>query len=51
MAFPRNSLRSFLQYAKRNLAEATQGHLKVNIVVGNESAGDVSPGSGHHWLH
>jgi len=39
MAFPRNSLRAFLQYAKRNLAQAANGDQKVNIVIGNESAG------------
>ena len=39
MTFPRNSLRAFLQYAKTNLAQAINGNQKVNIVIGNESAG------------
>ena len=39
MAFPRNSLSSFLAYAKRNLSDCLGPGRKVNIVVGNESAG------------
>ena len=39
MAFPRNSLRAFLQYAKTNLVKAIQEEHPINIVVGNESAG------------
>ena len=39
MAFPRNSLRAFLQHARRNLAQAVNGDQKLNIVIGNESAG------------
>ena len=39
MAFPRNSLRAFLQFARNNLIEALRGDRKVNIVIGNESAG------------
>ena len=39
MAFPRNSLRAFLNHAKRGLAQAVNGDQKINIVVGNESAG------------
>lgn len=39
MAFPRNSLRAFLQYAKTNLIKAVHEEHKINVVVGNESAG------------
>ena len=39
MAFPRNSLRAFLQHAKTNLVKAIQEEHPINIVVGNESAG------------
>ena len=39
MAFPRNSLRAFLQHAKTNLFKALHEELDINIVVGNESAG------------
>ena len=39
MAFPRNSLRAFLQYAKTNIYKAVHEEHEINIVVGNESAG------------
>ena len=39
MAFPRNSLRAFLQYAKTNLSKAVNEEHDINIVIGNESAG------------
>lgn len=39
MAFPRNSIRAFLQYAKTNLIKALHEEHDINIVVGNESAG------------
>lgn len=39
MTFPRNSLRAFLQHAKKGLAQAAHGNQKINIVIGNESAG------------
>ena len=39
MAFPRNSLRAFLQHAKTNLFKAIHEEHRINIVVGNESAG------------
>ena len=39
MPWPRNSLRAFLQHAKGSLAQALNGSGKVNIVIGNESAG------------
>ena len=39
MGFLRNSLSAFLKFAQINLAEALNGSRKVNIVVGNESAG------------
>jgi len=42
MTFPRNSLRAFLQHAKRVLSQAVNGTEKVNIVIGNESAGDIN---------
>ncbi|KAL9069326.1 MAG: hypothetical protein Q9161_005606 [Pseudevernia consocians] len=38
MAFPRNSLRAFLQHAKTNLFKAIHEEHNINIVVGNESA-------------
>ncbi|KAL9629591.1 MAG: hypothetical protein Q9204_005180 [Flavoplaca sp. TL-2023a] len=38
MAFPQNSLRAFLRYAKRGLFTAIQSSGRVTIVVGNESA-------------
>ena len=41
MTFPRNSLRAFLQYARTSLARAVHGGGRVNIVVGNESAGTL----------
>jgi len=41
MPFPRNSLRAFLQHAKTSLSKAVNGTEKVNIVIGNESAGDI----------
>ena len=39
MAFPRNSLRAFLQHAKTNLSKAVHEEHDINIVIGNESAG------------
>ena len=39
MAFPRNSLRAFLQHARSNLVRAVREGHNINIVVGNESAG------------
>ena len=39
MAFPRNSLRAFLQHAKTNIFKAVHEEHEINIVVGNESAG------------
>ena len=39
MAFPRNSLRAFLQHARTNLFKAVHEGHSINIVVGNESAG------------
>lgn len=39
MPFQRNSLGAFLHYAKRSLAQAINGNEKVNVVIGNESAG------------
>lgn len=45
MAFPRNSIRAFLQYAKTSLFKAVHEEHNINIVIGNESAGlDV------YWL-
>ncbi|CAD6577662.1 MAG: Exopolyphosphatase [Alectoria sarmentosa] len=38
MTFPRNSLRAFLQHAKTNLFKAIHEELRINIVIGNESA-------------
>lgn len=38
MAFPRNSLRAFLQHAKTNLVKAVHEEHNINIVIGNESA-------------
>ena len=38
MAFPQNSLRAFLRYAKRGLSTAIESSGRVTIVVGNESA-------------
>lgn len=37
MAFPRNSLSSFLSHARSSLAKALRGTETVNIVIGNES--------------
>ena len=39
MAFPRNSLRAFLQHARTNLSKAVYEEQNINIVIGNESAG------------
>ena len=39
MAFPRNSLRAFLQHAKTRLLKAIHEDHDINIVIGNESAG------------
>ncbi|KAI4173379.1 MAG: hypothetical protein LQ343_002911 [Gyalolechia ehrenbergii] len=38
MAFPHNSLRAFLSYAKKGLSRAIETSQKVTIVTGNESA-------------
>ena len=39
MAFPRNSMRAFLKFARNNLVEVLKGDRKANLVIGNESAG------------
>lgn len=39
MAFPRNSLTAFLGYASRSFTECIKNSQKVNVVIGNESAG------------
>lgn len=38
MAFPHNSLRAFLSYAKKGLSRAIETSSKITIVTGNESA-------------
>ncbi|KAL9103840.1 MAG: hypothetical protein Q9163_001160 [Psora crenata] len=38
MPSPRNALEAFLKYAKRTLVDALNGHHKVTVVIGNESA-------------
>ena len=51
MAFPPNSLRAFLRYAKDRLSEALEGKRKVNLVIGNESAGEYIFGNHCYTFH
>ena len=51
MAFPRNSLRTFMQHARTNLFKAIHEEHNINIVVGNESAGLLVYRSWHINIH